>query len=538
MKRILFPSMVLGICFWNACTETPKSETNPTEEQIENLEEEETSKEGLSIDLGVGIADIKIGMTYAEIKEIYGDIGNISVWNRMGSGQYSDIGVEVVFASSDDANLQDDAVVLGVAALLTGDFTGELTPLMYQEDIEAIYGPPEITVENRIYYAQGFAAELAPDGKILKLAILPAYETLPEPPEMEFSASEPIADYPLPTPLPVDPENPEIIDIHLHTGKVGNQNIAGRSFIISMLPNSSKLYYPGSNPATSKPYSPNTGIASQLKMAGIHKGVLLATYAQHTVSYTTNQYLESLLTDPRNTTEDGTPRFWGMVSINLDHLDEPGLYDQRLAAMSSYLENRPDLFIGIKLAHAHQQVAFDDERHHALFDVAGEYGVPVLLHTGFSPFPGTSDDPEFYDPISLEMSIQKYEGTLGHPRVDFVLAHVGQGDQRAIDNALHLASNYDNVWLEISALGGGVLLNSHGDPIDSQEAQYVELLHQIKALGLEDRTIFASDGPQYSGKIRSYLNEIVDEMHAQEYSDDAIQKILGGNFYSCFFGIE
>lgn len=53
--------------------------------------------------------------------------------------------------------------------------------------------------------------------------------------------------------------------------------------------------------------------------------------------------------------------------------------------------------------------------------------MPVLLHTGFSPFPGTRSERDYYDPARLASVVEAYDGTRGAGRVDFVLSHVGQG---------------------------------------------------------------------------------------------------------------
>ncbi len=118
---------------------------------------------------------------------------------------------------------------------------------------------------------------------------------------------------------------------------------------------------------------------------------------------------------------------------------------ERLRALRTYFERGAGPgggrgFRGIKLAHPHQQARFSDPAHAGLYALAAELGVPILLHTGFSPFPGASTDPAFYDPQGLEATIEMYDGRHGLPRVDFVLSHVGQGDARTT-HALELATS-------------------------------------------------------------------------------------------------
>jgi hypothetical protein len=158
-----------------------------------------------------------------------------------------------------------------------------------------------------------------------------------------------------------------------------------------------------------------------------------------------------VLLDPGSAGPDG--RFaWGLVSVNFDDWTAP-VASERLRIVEAYLTARPDLFIGIKLAHAHQGVAFDDPAYQGIYEVAARQGVPVLLHTGFSPFPNSRTTPEYYDPDALEAVVSAFDGDHGLPRVELVLSHVGQGDGRAVNHALALAEAHDNVSLELSALG-------------------------------------------------------------------------------------
>jgi len=159
--------------------------------------------------------------------------------------------------------------------------------------------------------------------------------------------------------------------------------------------------------------------------------------------------------------------------------------------------------------------------------------VPVLLHTGFSPFPNTEDDPAYYDPAYLQDVVSLFDGTTG-PRVDFVLSHVGQGDARSVEAALALAEASDNVWLELSALGRPLLIDEQGDAVESTDDQYPYVLEQVLARGLVDRTLHASDGPQLSGFVGRYLQELVDGMLAAGLSTTDIGAVLAENFFTVY----
>jgi uncharacterized protein len=240
-----------------------------------------------------------------------------------------------------------------------------------------------------------------------------------------------------------------------------------------------------------------------------------------------------VLTDPRNVAADGGPWAWGLASIDADGWTDD-LAGERYRALRSYLVQRPDLFVGIKLAHAHQGVRFTDAELQGVYQIASEVGVPVLLHTGLSPFPGTRDDPAYYDPQELAAVITAFDGAHGASRVDFVLSHVGQGDARSVAHALALAEDHDNVWLELSALARPLLVDENGAPVRSTTPQYPAVLAAIRERGLVDRALFASDGPQLSGAVRTYLGRIVTGMQDAGYTTDEIEQVLSGNFRGLF----
>jgi hypothetical protein len=328
--------------------------------------------------------------------------------------------------------------------------------------------------------------------------------------------------------IDVDGVELEVVDMHLHPGAWTQMHPEGKRFVAESIPPSLRGYAPAIFDQALSPFAAELGIRSETEAAGIDHAVLFAVYTHHTTGYFTNEQLLAALTDERN-----AGWAWGLASVNLDELDAESL-QPRVDAMASYLTERPDLFIGVKLAHAHQSVRFDDEASFAIFDAAGQAGAPVLLHTGFSPFPGSEETPEYYDPAYLTDVVTMYDGSGSAPRVDFVLSHVGQGDARAVEAALQLAEDHDNVWLEISALGRPLLFDADGVEVEDGDAQYPWVLAEIKARGLVDRTIYASDGPQLSGTVNSYLQKMVDGMLEAAFTTDEIASVLAGNFHTLY----
>lgn len=321
----------------------------------------------------------------------------------------------------------------------------------------------------------------------------------------------------------------EVVDMHLHPGSLSRFSEGGREFVISSLPPFVRAYAPSILNLLSDPYAEHIGIHAQTEMAGVDHAVLYAVYAPETTGVFTNRELQAALTDERNVRDDGTPWAYGFASIDfVDFTDDEAEAERRLEALGSYFEGHPDLFIGIKLAHPHQQVAFDDEAYFGVYDVAAEYDVPVLLHTGFSPFPGTVDEPSHYDPTNLAALVAD------RPDVTFVLAHVGQGDARATAAALDLAAENDNVYLEVSALGSPLRIDEDGNDVERSEPQLPSVMAAIAARSLTGKTLFASDGPQSSGKVRTYLEDVLAAAEAGGWSEEQIRGLLSDNFHRVY----
>lgn len=127
---------------------------------------------------------------------------------------------------------------------------------------------------------------------------------------------------------------------------------------------------------------------------------------------------------------------------------------------------------GIKIHPAVQTIAPDSPRSMALYRLCAERDLPVLWHCG---------------PVGIETRLGRYLSQLKHywravrenPDTTFVLGHAGA---RQPEQALELAQQYDNVWLEISCLGLGAV-------------------RRIVREAPSDRIMFGSDWPFYHQAI-------------------------------------
>ncbi|MCU0692049.1 MAG: amidohydrolase [Polyangiaceae bacterium] len=327
----------------------------------------------------------------------------------------------------------------------------------------------------------------------------------------------------------------DVVDTHIHAGSIGDFNLRGKHAILDYLPPFVRFYHPGVLDAAANPYAAHIGLRAERDRAGIDHGVIVAAYTHHTAGFLTNRGLEDFLTDERNVAADSKPWAWGMVSINFDDFDDANLRAERIAALRSYFLQRPDLFIGIKLAHVHQNTPLNDETTYAVYDVAAEFSVPVFIHTGLlSVWGDIVCAPDLTNPINLVEAIQRYDGTGQHGRVNFILGHVGTGSTAISLQTLELAAQHENAWLDLSDLGHEALLDAQGQPIESTELMYPFVLKEIKARGLAHKTLYAN-GEARPGWATKYLNDVIATMIAESYTTEEIAAVLSGNFYRLFF---
>jgi predicted TIM-barrel fold metal-dependent hydrolase len=79
---------------------------------------------------------------------------------------------------------------------------------------------------------------------------------------------------------------------------------------------------------------------------------------------------------------------------------------------------------------------------YAVYELCAERGVPVIVHTGGSIFPGSR--PEAGDPALMSQAVADFPG------VQFVLAHGGRGQWYS--GAARMALDRANVWLDLAGL--------------------------------------------------------------------------------------
>ena len=98
--------------------------------------------------------------------------------------------------------------------------------------------------------------------------------------------------------------------------------------------------------------------------------------------------------------------------------------------------------VAVKVHPVHGAFRVDRDDMYPVYDLCAERGVPVIVHTGPSIFPGSqaeAGDPKLMDTIAG-----------AYPAVQFVLAHGGRGGWYA--DAARMALARDNVWIDLAGL--------------------------------------------------------------------------------------
>lgn len=298
-----------------------------------------------------------------------------------------------------------------------------------------------------------------------------------------------------------------VVDMHLHTGSWEGLTPQFQRRVSERVPAALKWIMPYVTPYVLG----GPALLRELDNAGISAGGVFALYSPRSTGIASNEFVaDQLALAPR--------RLYGFASLRVDQWNRDA--PQELARLEAVLRDDPH-FIGVKLAHAHQQFRFDDPRFYAIYDLAGRLGRPVYLHTGTSPNPGTRLEPPYADPAYLEEAIR------GYPRTVFILGHSGyDSDLKALtytDSALRLARQYPNVYLETGALGTARAAGVIDD-----------YLSRIRRAGVVGKLIYGSDGPQQPGYLKSHLERFVAGMQRADYPVEDMKAILSGNFCRLF----
>jgi uncharacterized protein len=163
--------------------------------------------------------------------------------------------------------------------------------------------------------------------------------------------------------------------------------------------------------------------------------------------------------------------------------------------------------VAVKVHPVHGGFAADRADMYPVYELCAARGVPVVVHTGGSIFPGSrsgAGDPKLMDAIAADF-----------PGVQFVLAHGGRGPWYADAAAMALAR--DNVWLDLAGL-----------PPKRLPAYYAG----FDLAALAAKWIFGTDWPGVPGTARN-----VRALAGLGLSGEVLAAVLAGNAARVYPGV-
>jgi uncharacterized protein len=163
--------------------------------------------------------------------------------------------------------------------------------------------------------------------------------------------------------------------------------------------------------------------------------------------------------------------------------------------------------VAVKVHPVHGAFRVDRDDMYPVYDLCAERGVPVIVHTGPSIFPGSQADagaPGLMDPIAA-----------AYPGVPFVLAHGGRGHW--YDDAARMALARDNVWMDLAGLPPSRLPDYYSG---------------FDLPALARKWIFGTDWPGVPGIARN-----VRAVAALGLPDDTLAAVLSGNAARVYPGL-
>jgi hypothetical protein len=197
--------------------------------------------------------------------------------------------------------------------------------------------------------------------------------------------------------------------------------------------------------------------------------------------------------------EHNPTRFRLVANVN-PHLHHP---------VATEVERQLDMgAVALKIHPVHGAFSPDDRELYPAYSVCAERGVPVILHSGTSSFPGARA--RFGDPALMLDVVEDFPG------VQFVFAHGGRGWW--YDTAAFLALGKPNVWLDLAGLPPGKLR---------------EYYARFDVTRLAAKWVFGTDWPGVPGVGRNAR-----EVGRIGLPDYLLRAVLAGNAAKLFPGLD
>ena len=193
------------------------------------------------------------------------------------------------------------------------------------------------------------------------------------------------------------------------------------------------------------------------------------------------------------------PRLYPICSIHPDYTEK-----SHLTALELLLKKKA--IFGIKIFPGYHPVYPSDKRFFPFYELAGKYGVPVIIHTG-DTF-GSDNLVKYSHPLDVDEIAVKFRKTT------FVLAHLGNPWVR---DAAELVYKNENVYADLSAF-----CISH--PEHNEVKRITEdIKFALSYSARPDKFLYGSDWPLTS--MKPYINVIKravpKKFHQQIFFDNA-----------------
>ncbi len=141
---------------------------------------------GLAVVPGIGIGDLRMGMTYGDVKALIGPYTTKLAFARIAYLDYQELRLKVVVTSELDLDVNDQSKVIALGALPGGEFSGQPLPGSSRSAIEDQFGAPSEESGGFVFYAAGFSCQYEND-QAIAIGVFDAYELKPDPPEMKLA---------------------------------------------------------------------------------------------------------------------------------------------------------------------------------------------------------------------------------------------------------------------------------------------------------------------------------------------------------------
>ncbi len=267
--------------------------------------------------------------------------------------------------------------------------------------------------------------------------------------------------------------HPPVVDVHIHP-PIGSHIPSGYDAYLNER-------YPGGARWLAEQFGSPERVIANMDASGVDYSLVLAQVVPITSEVVTNEMVAEFCR--------GQPRLLPCATVNpyLEH-DPAGLLERLVVEQG---------FRALKLYPTYGYYYPNDRLLYPVYAVAQRLGIPVLVHTGSSVFPGSRlkyGDPLYLDDVAVDF-----------PNLAILQSHGG----RPIwyDHAETLARYHPNVYIDISGLPPQKL------------PEYFPNLRRLAR-----KLVFGSDWPGPPGTVRGNIEAI----RALGLPEDVTADILGG----------